>query len=114
MTQRHDLNYLLKYSKYVLLIKTYIDSRNEYRRMKGLHTSNCFTYEGLFNFMNKHRSLIDVKPTTVERMIRFMVNDGLLERIERGRLTMFCTTKKFSDLVEYIVSSITPENEVTE
>jgi len=111
MVSDNRLNSLLKYAKYVLLIKSYIDTRNEYRKMKGLTPSNCFTYEGIFHFMDKHKALIDVKKTTVERMIRYMVNDGLLERVEKGRLTIFCTTKLFDKLVDYIHKSITPENE---
>ena len=100
-----------RYLKYLSLIYKYLNWRNEIRRKKGQQTSWCFTYEGIFSYIERNRDIIDVKRTTVEREIRNMVNEGLLDRKEYNRKVIFCLNKNSFKLLKEYFNSIIPEYE---
>ena len=100
-----------RYIKYLSLIYQYLSWRNEIRKKKGQQTSWCFTYEGIFSYIEKNKNIIDVKRTTVEREIRNMVQEGLLDRKEFKDTVIFCLNKNSFMLLKEYFSSITPEYE---
>lgn len=100
-----------RYIKYLSLIYQYLNWRNEYRKKKGQKESWCFTYEGIFSYIERNRNIVDVKRTTIEREIRNMVNEGLLERKEYRNTVIFCLNKSSFKLIKEYFNNITPEYE---
>ena len=50
----------------------------------------CFTYRGLRAYWDVRRLWNELEWHTVERNIRWLAENGLLRRIQRGRSVIFC------------------------
>lgn len=66
---------------------SYLNIIKEYLELKK---KRCFTYEGLFYFVSKHRFYKDIKKTTLERVVRRLVSEGYLKRVKERPTAVFC------------------------
>ena len=60
----------------------------------------CFTYTDLFRAWREYTD-IPVRPQTLDRRVRELVELGILERVEGGRGARFCLRR---DLYEWLTS----------
>jgi len=82
---------------YLLMIRRYLDEKKQ----------RCFTYRGLRSWMYRQKEYRDLEWHTVERTIRKLVEDRLLERVElKKNQVIFCWTEAAERIVRITLESI--------
>ena len=77
-------------TSYLAIIVRYL----AWRKQTYGNKSVCFTYEGIFKWIAKHPYYKDIKKTTMERVIRKLVEHGYLSRVRERPHAIFCLEKK--------------------
>jgi len=85
---------------YLVMIERYIRERNSRDPEKYRANSECFTYKGLRWWLMHHGDYRDLEWHTVERVIRELVRDGYLWRIDSRRSVLFCLNDRSRELIE--------------
>jgi len=81
---------------YILIVFKYL----EWRRRRYGNRSACFTYRGILNWIRFQKELSDLEPTTLERNIRRLAEEGYLIRVRERPTALFCASKHFFDYLK--------------
>jgi len=103
---RRDMLYPISY---VVMIYRFL----KWRRERYGNRSVCFSYEGIFNWASREKDYRGIARTTIERVIRRLVEDGYLKRVRERPRAVFCITQKFVEALRTVVG-VEPEYEVME
>jgi len=94
---------------YIVMIYRFL----KFRREKYGNRSVCFSYEGIFTWTRYEEDYRSIARTTIERVIRRLVEDGYLKRVRERPRAVFCITRRFVDALRTLVR-VDPEFETLE
>jgi len=84
---------------YIIIVVRYL----KWRRERYGNASMCFTYEGIFSWVQRQQEYRDIARTTIERQIRELARLGYLKRVRERPRALFCVdTEKVRELLRSV------------